>query len=330
MKVSVIVVTYNEERNISDCLNSLVNLDYNKKDYEILVVDGNSGDKTKNIVGGFIKEYKNKIKIRLINNPKRFIASSRNAGVRNAAYDLTAFTDADCVVPKDWLKILADGYEKLKGKNVAAVGGANIPPENAPNFMAAAGIAFDSFLGSLGSAQAKRFNRVTFVPSLPCCNVLHSKKLLLEIGGFDEELRNMCEDYDVNFKLRKRGYKIAVLPNSFVWHKLRSTPMKFLKNMYDYGKGRVFLMKRLKEFKLIYLMPIIFIIAMLASILGFLNKLFLIPLLYFPLVLLYSICLCLKKKKIGLTFHVFLAFVLEHFGYAAGEIAELIKGCFFP
>ena len=185
MKASVIVVTYNEERNIADCMSSLVNIDYNKKDYEILVVDGNSSDKTKDIVRNFIKNNKNKIKIRLINNPKRFIASSRNAGLKNASYDLIAFTDADCIVPKEWLKILVDGYEKLKNKHVAAVGGANIPPENAPNFMAAVGIAFDSFLGSLGSAQAKTFSKITFVPSLPCCNVLHSKKLLLEAGGFD-------------------------------------------------------------------------------------------------------------------------------------------------
>ena len=191
--------------------------------------------------------------------------------------------------------------------------------------MAAVGIAFDSFLGSLGSAQAKTFSKITFVPSLPCCNVLHSKKLLLEAGGFDEELKNMCEDYDVNFKLRKRGYKIAVLPNSFVWHKLRSTPMKFLKNMYDYGKGRVFLMKRPGEFKLIYLLPIFFIIVMLASIFGFFNKLFLIPLLYFPLVLLYSFYICLKRGRINLAFHVFLVFILEHFGYAAGEIVELLR-----
>ncbi|MBI2129648.1 glycosyltransferase [Candidatus Woesearchaeota archaeon] len=325
MKASVIVVTYNEERNIADCLNSLVNLDYNKKDYEILVVDGNSSDKTKDIAGDFIKKFKNKVKIRLINNPKRFIASSRNVGLRNAAYELIAFTDADCIVPKDWLKILVEGYEKLKGKSVAAVGGANIPPKNAPNFMAAVGIAFDSFLGSLGSAQAKKFSKITFVPSLPCCNALHSKKLLLEVGGFDEKLRNMCEDYDVNFKLRKRGYKIAVLPNSFVWHKLRSTPMKFLKNMYAYGKGRIFLMKRLKEFKFIYLLPIFFIVIVLLSFLSFFNKLFLIPLLYFPLVFLYSLCLCMKKGRINLAFHVFLVFVLEHFGYAVGEIAGLLK-----
>lgn len=325
MKVSIIVVTYNEEKNIADCLDSLVNLDYDKRDCEILVIDGNSTDKTKDIVKEFIKKYGNKIKIRLINNPKRVIASSRNVGLKNASYGLVAFTDADCVVPRDWLKVLVEGHEKLKNKGVAAVGGANIPPKNAPNFMAAVGIAFDSFLGSLGSAQAKRFAKVSFVPSIPCCNVLHTKKLLDKIGGFDEELKNMCEDYDVNFKLRKMGYKIAVLPNSFVWHKLRSTPVKFLKNMYGYGKGRIFLMRRLKEFKLIYLMPIFFSIVMLASLFSFLNKLFLIPLLYFPFILLYSFFLCIKKRRISLAFHVFLIFVLQHFGYSVGEMMGILR-----
>ena len=50
MLVSVIVVAKNEEKNIADCLDALISQDFDKEKYEILVIDGGSKDRTRDIV----------------------------------------------------------------------------------------------------------------------------------------------------------------------------------------------------------------------------------------------------------------------------------------
>ena len=75
-------------------------LDYPKEKYEIIVVDGASTDKTREIV----KEYP----IKLIIDKNGGLANSRNIGIKTAKGDHIASTDADCVVKEDWLNILVD------------------------------------------------------------------------------------------------------------------------------------------------------------------------------------------------------------------------------
>ena len=124
MNISVIVVTYNEEDNIEDCLDSLIAQHYTLGKFEIIVVDGESQDQTAAIVQKYA-DIQDQIK--LINNPKQTISSNRNMGVCEAAYDFIAFTDADCICPVNWLDILAGSFNILEGnvKYLAAVGGGN-------------------------------------------------------------------------------------------------------------------------------------------------------------------------------------------------------------
>ena len=156
MKVSVIVVTLHEEKNIEQCLHSLIAQDVPKTDYEILVIDGGSKDKTAELVKQ-IAAQNEQPKITLHIREKGSITECRNIGVQNAQHDFVAFTDADCVAPVDWLRRLKRGFSRnaVANQKLAGVGGANIPPEQGTVFQKAIGIAFNSFLGSLGSIQAK-------------------------------------------------------------------------------------------------------------------------------------------------------------------------------
>ena len=78
MHVSVIVTCYNEERNIRDCLKTLVNQTYSSDQYEVIVVDGCSQDGTQSIVKEFEKVYHNVV---LVVEPKKGTAAGRNRGV---------------------------------------------------------------------------------------------------------------------------------------------------------------------------------------------------------------------------------------------------------
>ncbi len=93
MKVSVIIPAYNEERYIRKCLESL--LKQEEKADEIIVVDNNSSDKTREVA----KSYG----VRVIKEKKQGRSYARSAGFNNARYEIIARVDADTTVPKDWI-----------------------------------------------------------------------------------------------------------------------------------------------------------------------------------------------------------------------------------
>jgi len=102
MKVSVVIPAYNEEKRIANCLNFVVNQE--EKADEIILVDNNCTDKTVEIA----KKYG----VRVITETTQGMIPARNKGFNSAQYDIIARTDADTHVPKNWIKIIKDNFEK--------------------------------------------------------------------------------------------------------------------------------------------------------------------------------------------------------------------------
>jgi len=118
--VSIVICTHNRAESLDNLtLKSILKLDYS--DYEVIIIDDASTDKTKEIV----ERYQDKINnIRYIkNNKSKGLCYVRNLGVKNSKGEIIAFTDDDCYVHKDWLKELANSY--IKDKKVMVVGGIN-------------------------------------------------------------------------------------------------------------------------------------------------------------------------------------------------------------
>lgn len=93
MKVSVVIPAYNEEATLGDCLESLAN--QSVKADEIIVVDNNSTDKTRQIAENF--------GARVISQPVQGIMPATYAGMMASSGDIIARCDADCIVPLDWI-----------------------------------------------------------------------------------------------------------------------------------------------------------------------------------------------------------------------------------
>ena len=81
-RLSIIVPVYNVEKYISRCLDSLVNQDYDN--YEIIIIDDGSPDKSIDIVKEYSLKYPNLISI--INQVNKGISSARNSGIRNECH----------------------------------------------------------------------------------------------------------------------------------------------------------------------------------------------------------------------------------------------------
>jgi glycosyltransferase involved in cell wall biosynthesis len=322
MKVSVIVVTWNEEKNIAQCIDSLLKQNLSQEEYEILIIDGDSQDKTQAIVKEYVKKYTS---IHLYVKEKGSIAECRNIGIKNAKYGYVAFTDADCIVPENWLTQLQDGFSRHSVENCAGVGGANIPPASGNQFQKAIGIVFSSWLGSLGSIQAMPVKEDKQVFSISCSNSLYKKQALIEVNMFTEELGNQGEDWDMGAKLQQKKYVVCGIHDSFVWHHLRPDAKSFWKNMVFYGDGRMLLTKKHptiikpKYFIPLFFIPIFVFSAVLFALFHY--PVLLVPFLYFPFILLYSIIIAIKKPTLILL--VFIAFLLQHFGYSLGELKGL-------
>ena len=131
-KVSVIIPTLNEEKHIGALLESLKNQTY-EGDYEIIVSDGNSEDKTREIA----KKYTDKVIIEKI----RSAAAERQAGAKQAEGDILLFVDGDCLADKNWIKELVSCFDDA---TVVSAGGRIAPLEKdtiiglASNFWSAA------------------------------------------------------------------------------------------------------------------------------------------------------------------------------------------------
>ncbi len=324
MKVSIVVPCFNEEENIKLCLESLVVQDYTD-DFEIVVIDNNSTDLSLAIITDFAQVHPI---IRFSVEHKKGTAAVRNKGIDTARYDHVAFIDADCFAPTNWLTLLVKNYISMKSKhpNGIGVGGRNIAPENAGPFVKSIEIVLDTYIGSFSSVQGRQLEHSKLISHLSLVNALVEKEKIFAVGGFDESLLSEAEDAEINYRLSNAGFRFLYAPESFVWHKMRSSPKSWFKNMFRYGKGRARLLKRHpKMWRLSYMLPLIFLITMLSTLLFFYSKIFLLPLLYFPTLILFSLYQVIKKKSFGLVFHVFFIYIIQHFGYALGEIYGLLN-----
>jgi cellulose synthase/poly-beta-1,6-N-acetylglucosamine synthase-like glycosyltransferase len=222
--VSIITISHNEEKNIRDCLDSLVSLEYSQSLYEIIVVDS-SQDSTKEIVSGYKK-------VRLFESKHKEFSPKRNLGIKEARNEIIAFIDADCIVPSDWLQKM---LQKISVRDVAAVASNAYPPPDSPFFGKLVACLGRPVGGAIGfDSYFRKLDRGISVVST--ANTLFKKSALLEVGAFDEDSRFSAggEDFDVSQKLLAAGYILEYQSDAFVYHKTRDLK-NFLKWSFRQG-----------------------------------------------------------------------------------------------
>ena len=116
--VSVIIPCRNEEKFIGKCLDSVIANDYLKDNLEILVIDGMSDDKTREILKDYSQKYNF---IRMIDNPKKFTPFALNIGVKNAKGEIIIRLDAHSIYNKDYISKCIKYLKEYEVDNVGGI-----------------------------------------------------------------------------------------------------------------------------------------------------------------------------------------------------------------
>jgi|GEM_PF-6206645 len=218
--ISIIIIVFNMVDTLEDCIISLINQDYPREKYEIIIIDGGSTDGTMNI----IKKYDVDVYI----EKRRGRGLARNIGIMKSKGDIIAFIDADCTANKKWLKIHVKNH--LKNKHVAAVCGSVYNPylKKQSNFTQAAH--FENFSEFDINVPKK------YVNYLPTCNASFKKNILLNVGLFEEKADRL-EDFLLSQKIIQNGCDILYDPKAIVNHYEKNiSNKKYISLEIDYGK----------------------------------------------------------------------------------------------
>lgn len=202
--ISVVIVSYNEEKFIGACLESITNQTIPRNSYEVIVVDGRSTDNTIPIA----KRYADKVLVGYCP-----VGKARDVGLRRAAAPVVAFTDADTFVPPNWLEQFIKAFE-----NPAVVGayGGMRYIEQTP-------------LARLYDTGARALIGVGrhIAPFFHGFNLCVRRSTALYVGGFKKT--DLHEDFLMGEQLKKRG-KVVFVPvdvrTSF--RRLEKEPVKTL------------------------------------------------------------------------------------------------------
>jgi succinoglycan biosynthesis protein ExoA len=203
MTISFIMPVRNEEDCIRASLKSLVDQNYPVSSCEIIVVDGRSSDRTREIIEEICERNP---QVRCLDNPAGIVPTAMNIGIRAARGEVIIRADGHNVYPRDYaancVKYLAQiGADNVGGPCVT------VPPDESSSARLVAAILSSPF--GVGDSKFRTGGEEGFVDTVPFG--AFRREIFDRVGMFNEKLvRN--QDNDLNARIRKAGGTIYLTP----------------------------------------------------------------------------------------------------------------------
>ncbi len=242
-KITVILCTYNRCQDLAKALESVAASCLPESvEWEVLVVDNNSNDRTADVVRDFCRRYPDRI--RYLFEAKQGKSHALNTAIRQAQGDVLAFMDDDVIVERTWLQNLTLA---LYSGEWAGAGGRILPQQTfeAPSWLPMEGPYSMSGMLALFDlgAQACELDRPPFGT-----NMAFRKRIFEKYGEFrtdmgpspGSEIRN--EDTEFGRRLMAAGEHLRYEPSAVVYHAIpenRLTKRYFLTFLFDHGRASV-------------------------------------------------------------------------------------------
>ncbi len=322
--ISVICPIYNEEKHIERFLDTVLMQDYPVEHTEVLLLDGMSTDRTRELIGRYIRQYSH---IRLLDNPQKIVPFALNKGIRAAKGDIVIRLDAHCEYPNNYFSRLVEELQRLKADNVGGICYTLPANDSAEAHAVAIGSSHPFGVGS--SIFRIGTNRIMEVDTVPFgC---YWRKTFDEIGYFDEELTRNQDD-EFNGRLINHGGKIYIIPDVVINYTARDSFDKMRKMYYQYGLFKPMVNRKLGSPATIrQFVPALFICGL---VVGLVISLLYPPFWYVYLgvlavylltALLTGCYYAVKRRKPALLLLMPYTFLNIHFSYGLGYLTGIAR-----
>lgn len=291
-KISILVPVRNEERFIGFCVSQILAQTYPLENIELLIIDGLSSDKTRDIVKDIINN--RQLNIKLIDNPLGQRTIALNIGIREATGDIILRVDARTIIPADYVEkcvktLIETGADNVGGMqkpiSVRASGfevrGSKLNDQHRTSNIEHRTLTQESIRIALshpfgvGNAQFRIGNKSGFVDTvyLGCFR----KEIFDKVGLFDEESAVISEDADMNYRIRQAGGKVYLNKDIVAYYYPRDNFIDLWRLYFRYGgakAGNVIKRGRLTAWRQ-FVPPTFLLSLILLPILEIVNKSFL-------------------------------------------------------
>ncbi len=322
--ISVVIPVRNEELHLAAVLDSLLNQDYPTDRFEILVVDGQSTDQTREVAEACAKRHDN---VRLYSNPRFLSSAARNIGIRESRGDIILIVDGHCLI--DNRDMLTHVDRAMRKPGVFSLGRPQpLFLDDANLTQRAIAIARNSRIGHHPDSFIYT-DQPQIVPALSTA-VAYRREVFDRIGLFDERF-DACEDCELNYRFDQTEMSCYFTPDITVRYKPRRSIFGLCRQMFRYGRGRVRLAKKHpRSFSWKMFLPAMLILGIVfGGILACFSST--IAIAYFSVLALYVLILAGETIRLSIVNRfppgllllppVFLAI---HFGAGFGELLELV------
>jgi glucosyl-dolichyl phosphate glucuronosyltransferase len=242
MAITVVLCTYNRDRSLRVALNSLAaSVIPETLEWEILVVDNNSNDQTREIVEEFCNRHPGRF--RYLFEAQQGKSYALNSGIREARGNVLAFTDDDVTVDPSWLQNLVAA---LQTDEWAGVGGRVLPKWDCspPRWLSTASRhAFGPLVGFDPSPKACQLKEAPIG-----ANMAYRREMFEKYGGFRTDLGPLAgkygtnEDSEFGDRLLSEGERLRYEPSALVHHPVPRNRMEkqyFLRWWFHKGQGSI-------------------------------------------------------------------------------------------
>lgn len=315
MKVSVVIPCRNERPYILECLDAIyANTLLKTEEIEVLIIDGQSDDGTRELVESVLGKYQN---LRLIDNPDRITPVAFNLGVKNSTGEYVQRVDARHIICE---KHLETGIRLLENQNEIWCVGSKLINEYTNQEGAIISKAMDTPFG-MGVGNFRILEKSGFTDTVT--SPMYPRWVFDKIGMFDEELvRN--QDDEFNYRLTQAGGKVWFEASIWLKYYVRSTYPGLKKQFFQYGYWKVFVNKKHKAVTTLrQLFPPLFVLFAILSVpLMLIHPIFtygisLVWILYITLALYFGLK---KGANLKESLGIIRSFLIMHFQYGGGYL----------
>lgn len=230
MFITLCVIAYNEENTINSILEDINAQTYPHDKMEVVLVDGNSTDRTKAIMQEFADKCSENgfVRVKVLDNNKRTLPCGWNVALSEYKGDAIIKVDAHAHIPQDFVEknvaVLNEGEYICGGQRPNII---DEPTQWKKTLLMAESSMFGSSIAPYRNNPGK-----TYVKSL--FHAAYRREVFDKIGGFNEDLAR-TEDNEIHYRMRKAGFKLRFEPDIISYQHTRSSLPKMLKQKYANG-----------------------------------------------------------------------------------------------